>query len=143
MRSLEQIQPGFWARNITSVVSDARGRVWIGTYGEGLYMWEPGPGPEGRPGRGALRRYSRETGEIGDDWVLAICETPRALYFGTFGAGVSVLDTAGGGWRRLGIADGLSSLDITSIASRPPFVFFGTLGAGVSIYEEAADGAEL
>jgi hypothetical protein len=143
MRSLEQIQPGFTARNVTSVLSDSQGRVWIGTYGEGLFQWQPGSDPGGKPGPGALRRYSRQTGEIGDDWVLAICETPRALYFGTFGAGVSVRDTASETWRRFGIADGLSSLDVTSIAARPPFVFFGTLGAGVSIYEEAADGAEL
>jgi hypothetical protein len=135
MRGLEQLAPGFSARNITSVLADRQGRVWIGTYGEGLFLWTPSDN--------SLARFSRSTGEIGDDWVLAICETPRALYFGTFGAGVSVYQTARGAWGRFGIADGLASLDVTSIAFRPPYVFFGTLGAGVSVYEEAADVPEL
>ena len=135
MRGLEQIVAGFTARNVTSVLADRTGLVWIGTYGEGLYAW--------RPGADALDRFSRDTGEIGDDWVLAISETPRALYFGTFGAGVSVYDSGRDAWRRFGISDGLTSLDITSIAARPPYVFFGTLGAGVCVYEEAADGAEF
>jgi ligand-binding sensor domain-containing protein len=135
MRGLEQIVAGFSARNVTSVLADRKGRVWIGTYGEGLYLWAPDAG--------SLEHFSHETGQVGDDWVLAICETPRALYFGTFGAGVSVLDGEHGAWKRFGIADGLTSLDVTSIAARPPYVFFGTLGAGVCVYEEAADGAEL
>ncbi len=135
MRGLEELVPGFSARNITSVLADSQGRVWIGTYGEGLFLWTPSDS--------TLVRFSRATGEIGDDWVLAICETPRALYFGTFGAGVSVYESSRGAWRRFGISDGLSSLDVTSIASRPPYVFFGTLGAGVCVYEEAADGPEL
>lgn len=135
MRGLDQIVPSFTARNVTSVLADAEGRVWIGTYGEGLFLWVPG--------QATVRRFSRETGEIGDDWVLAMCETPLALYFGTFGAGVSALDKSRGSWRRFGIADGLASQDVTAIAAREPYVFFGTLGAGVSVYDEAADGAEL
>jgi hypothetical protein len=135
MRGLDQIVPAFTARNVTSVLTDAEGRVWIGTYGEGLFLWTPG--------KGSVRRFSRETGEIGDDWVLAMCETPRALYFGTFGAGVSAFEKSRGAWRRFGIADGLASLDVTAIAARAPYVFFGTLGAGVSVYDEAADGAEF
>jgi len=135
MRGLDQIVPAFTARNVTSVLTDAEGRVWIGTYGAGLFLWTPG--------EGSVRRFSRETGEIGDDWVLAMCETPRALYFGTFGAGVSAFEKSRGAWRRFGIADGLASRDVTAIAARAPYVFFGTLGAGVSVYDEAADGAEF
>ncbi len=135
MRGLDQIVPAFTARNVTSVLADAEGRVWIGTYGEGLFLWTPS--------EGSVRRFSRETGEIGDNWVLAMCETPRALYFGTFGAGVSAFEKSRGTWRRFGIADGLASRDITAIAARAPYVFFGTLGAGVSVYDEAADGAEF
>jgi len=135
MRGLDQIVPAFTARNVTSVLTDAEGRVWIGTYGAGLFLWTPG--------EGSVRRFSRETGEIGDDWVLAMCETPRALYFGTFGAGVSAFEKSRGAWRRFDIADGLASRDVTAIAARAPYVFFGTLGAGVSVYDEAADGAEF
>ena len=98
------------------------GTIWIGTYGEGLCGVDAGdehPAPllEAAP-------------QIADDWILSSCETDRALYFGSFGGGVSVLSKADGSWRRIGIHDGLASLDVPAIAWRPPSVFFGTLGGG-------------
>jgi len=87
-------------------------------------------------------RFTRETGTlVGDDWILSSCETDRALYFGTFGGGVSVLSKADGSWRRIGIREGLGSLDVAAIAWKAPRVFFGTLGRGVSVYDEDEDGA--
>ena len=116
--------------------------MWIATYGDGLYLW--------LPDAGTIRHFSKSTGELGDDWVLAVCETDNAVYFGSFGGGVSVfrkaasLKAAPAGessrWRRIGIPDGLGSLDVSAIACRAPYVFFGTLGAGVSVYDEEADG---
>ena len=134
MSALSEISDSFAADNITTVLPDAEGRVWIGTYGEGLFLWKP-------DGSGLIH-YSRATGQIGDDWVLAGCETDRALYFGSFGGGVSVYSKGSGLWRRLGISDGLASIDVPAIAWRAPFVFFGTLGAGASMYEEGADAAQ-
>ena len=131
MRSLAELAPEFSASNITSVLEDREGRVWIGTYGDGLYLW--------LPGSGKIRHFTRATGELGDDWILAICQTARALYFGSFGGGVSALSNSGT-WRRIGIPDGLRSLDVSAIAWRAPYVFFGTLGAGVNVYDEEADG---
>jgi hypothetical protein len=131
MSALSELVDSFTADNVTTVLPDDTGRVWIGTYGEGLAAW--------RPDTGALVRYTRATGQIGDDWVLAGCETGQALYFGSFGGGVSAYVKATGQWRRLGIADGLASIDVPAIAWRAPFVFFGTLGAGVSVYDEGAD----
>jgi hypothetical protein len=134
MSTLSEKAPAFAAENITAVLPDAEGRVWIGTYGQGLSAW--------RPGSGGVAHYSRATGQLGDDWILAACETDRAIYFGSFGGGVSVFQKGSGSWRRLGISDGLSSIDVPAIAWRAPFVFFGTLGAGVSMYEEGADAAQ-
>jgi len=125
--SLAALHPAFTARNVTTVLPD-RGRVWIGTYGEGLWLWEDG----------TIRRFGRDTGEIGDDWVLASCRVADGIWFGTFGAGASFVGDDGR-WRRLGVADGLPSLDVSAIAWRPPFVFLGTLGAGVCAYWEGAD----
>ena len=122
--------PRFTARNVTTVLVD-RGRVWIGTYGEGLWRWEGG----------TITRYGKDTGEIGDDWVLASCRVAGGVWFGTFGAGASFVGDDGG-WRRLGVADGLPSLDVSAIAWRPPFLFLGTLGAGVCAYWEGADGPQ-
>ena len=142
MKRLSEIVSSFSATNITSVLEDSEGSVWIATYGDGLYLW--------LPDAGTIRHFSKSTGELGDDWVLAVCETDNAVYFGSFGGGVSVfrkaasLKAAPAGessrWRRIGIPDGLGSLDVSAIACRAPYVFFGTLGAGVSVYDEEADG---
>ena len=131
MQTLSEIMPDFASDNITSVLPDSTGRVWIGTYGDGLSLWVPG--------RGSLRRYSKASGEIADDWVLAACETDRGVYFGSFGGGVSAFMKDSGGWKRFGISDGLASADVAAIAWRSPYLFFGTLGGGVSVYNEAAD----
>jgi hypothetical protein len=135
MRQLSDLAPAFSSPNITTILPAADGRIWIGTYGDGLSVWDPDAN--------TIHRYSKDTGEIGDDWVLASVETDRGLYFGTFGGGVSTLPHGSRAWRTIGIADGLAALDITAIEWRAPFLFFGTLGAGVSVYDEAADGAQL
>ncbi|MFI5367419.1 MAG: two-component regulator propeller domain-containing protein, partial [Spirochaetia bacterium] len=132
MSTLAETVPEFTAENIGTILPDSEGRVWIGTYGDGLSMWWPS--------RGTLRHFSKATKEISDDWVLASCETDRALYFGSFGGGVGVYVKETDSWKRLGIRDGLASLDVAAIAWRRPYVFFGTLGAGVSVYDEEADG---
>ena len=132
MSTLAETVPAFTSENIGTILPDSEGRVWIGTYGDGIFMWWPS--------KGTLRHFSKATKEISDDWVLASCETDRALYFGSFGGGVGVYLKETGSWKRLGIRDGLASLDIAAIAWRRPYVFFGTLGAGVSVYDEEADG---
>jgi ligand-binding sensor domain-containing protein len=132
MSTLAEIVPAFTAENIGTILPDSEGRVWIGTYGDGLSMWWPR--------KGTVWHYSKATKEIPDDWVLASCETDRALYFGSFGGGVGVYIKKTGSWRRLGIQEGLASLDIAAIAWHKPYVFFGTLGAGVSVYDEENDG---
>ena len=132
MSTLSEIAPDFTSENITTILPARDGTIWIGTYGEGLWAWIPE--------KNSLHRYSKGA-EIADDWILSGCETDRALYFGSFGGGVSVLSKMDGSWRRIGIHDGLASMDVPAIAWRPPRVFFGTLGGGVSVYDEGADGA--
>jgi ligand-binding sensor domain-containing protein len=132
MSTLAETVPAFTSENIGTILPDSEGRVWIGTYGDGLSVWSPG--------KGTLRHFTKATQEISDDWVLASCETDHALYFGSFGGGVSVYLKETDSWKRLGIRDGLASLDVAAIAWRRPYVFFGTLGAGVSVYDEESDG---
>jgi ligand-binding sensor domain-containing protein len=134
--SLWDGHPEFEGANVTSILRDDNGRTWIGTYGDGLYMLP-------RDG-GKVRHFSKASGEIVDDWVLSACETAMGIYFGSFGGGVSVLDKSSGNWRRIGLGDGLPSLDITAIAAGGSYLFFGTLGAGVCrYYEGGGDGAQF
>ncbi len=133
MSTLSDSLPGFTSENITTILSARDGTIWIGTYGEGLWEWAPEAG--------SVRQHTKDGADITDDWILSSCETDRALYFGSFGGGVSVRFKADGSWRRIGIHDGLASLDVPAIAWRPPSLYFGTLGGGVSVYDEAADGA--
>ena len=133
MSTLADSMPAFTAGNITTILPARDGRIWIGTYGEGLAVWTPAAS--------TLTQYTKADGQIADDWILSSCETDRGLYFGSFGGGVSVLSKTDGSWRRIGIREGLASLDVPAIAWRPPSLFFGTLGGGVSVYDEAADGA--
>jgi ligand-binding sensor domain-containing protein len=133
MSTLAELVPAFSSENITTILPARDGRIWIGTYGEGLWVWNPSGN--------TVRQYTKAGAEIADDWILSSCETDRAVYFGSFGGGVSILSKTDGSWRRIGIHDGLASLDVPTIAWRPPRVYFGTLGGGVSVYDEAADGA--
>jgi tetratricopeptide (TPR) repeat protein len=134
MSTLAELVPSFTTENITTILPARDGRVWIGTYGEGLAVWYPEAG--------TVRLYTRDSGgQIADNWILSSCETDRALYFGSFGGGVSVLSKTDGSWKHIGIRDGLASLDVPAIAWRAPRVFFGTLGGGVSVYDEDEDGA--
>ena len=104
-----------------------------GTYGEGLYRWNR------RENR--IDHFSKASGAITDDWVLCAIRTESGLYFGTFGGGVSrfVAGNEGEGdrWKRIGLRQGLSALDISSATYDPPRVYFGTLGSGVSILDES------
>jgi hypothetical protein len=135
LHGLWEEHPELGGANVTSILRDTDGRTWIGTYGDGLYMLPPDGGK--------LRHFTRAGGEIADDWVLSACQTAKGIYFGTFGGGVSVLDPSGK-WGRIGIREGLPSMDITAIAAVGSYLFFGTLGAGVCRYlEGGGDGAQL
>ena len=134
MSTLAEKVPSFTSENITTVLPARDGTVWLGTYGEGLAAW--------KPDAGKVQQFTRDTSpQIGDNWILSGCETDRALYFGTFGGGVSILSKSDGSWRRVGIREGLASMDVAAIAWKAPSVFFGTLGGGVSVYDEDEDGS--
>ena len=126
--SFDSLNPGLAARNITMLLPQEGKQLWIGTYGGGLYRWQAQTNE--------MVHYSKETGDLGDNWVLCGIETERGLYFGTFGGAISLYDEATDSWRNLGLREGLSSLDISAVSSSPPYLFFGTLGAGISIFNE-------
>lgn len=134
MRSLDAVQAGLEARNVTTILPEPLGTVWIGTYGSGLYRWDRV--------RRRIDSYTRAEGQLADDWVLCAVRAASGLYFGTFGAGLayrpaSISAAEAADFRFLGLRDGLAALDISCAAYLPPYVCFGTLGSGVSLVDES------
>lgn len=127
--SFDSINPDLRARNVITLLPDNEDTLWIGTYGEGLYRWERG--------ENKIEHFSKASGEIADDWVLCAVQAESGLYFGTFGGGVSRFVPESDLWERIGLRQGLSALDISSVTYAAPNLFFGTLGAGLSVLDES------
>lgn len=124
--AFDRINPGIEARNITVLMSQGMDILWIGTYGKGLYRW--------KENSNQILHYSKNSGQIADDWVLSGAKTSRSLYFGTFGGGISFITIKSGKWQGISLEQGLPSLDISALACSPKlagFLFAGTLGGGV------------
>ncbi len=130
--AFDRINPGIEARNITVLMSQGMDILWIGTYGGGLYRWQENSNQ--------ILHYSKNSGQIADDWVLSGVKTSRSLYFGTFGGGISFISIKSGKWQGISLEQGLPSLDISVLACSPKlagFLFAGTLGGGVVRLNEA------
>jgi len=130
--AFDRINPGVEARNITMLLAQGMDTLWIGTYGRGLYQWQEK--------NNQIMHYSKSSGQIADDWVLSGVKTERALYFGTFGGGISFIFLNSGKWQRIGLNQGLPSMDISVLAYLPApagSLFAGTLGGGVIELNEA------
>lgn len=120
-------------QNVTAALPDTDGTTWIATYGNGLFA----------SSGDRIDHFTHAGGQIGDDWVLALCQTPNAIYAGSLGGGVSVFSKSEHTWGIIDIAQGLPSADVTSIAYIAPYLYFGTLGGGVVRYLEVARGAAM
>ncbi|KKK54524.1 hypothetical protein LCGC14_3083830, partial [marine sediment metagenome] len=130
--AFDRINPGVEARNITMLLAQGMDTLWIGTYGRGLYRWQEKSNQ--------IVHYSKSFGQIADDWVLSGVKTARALYFGTFGGGISFIFLNSSKWQRIGLNQGLPSLDISVLTYLPApagSLFAGTLGGGVVEINEA------
>ncbi len=130
--AFDRINPGVEARNITMLLAQGMDTLWIGTYGRGLYRWQEKSNQ--------IVHYSKSFGQIADDWVLSGVKTARALYFGTFGGGISFIFLNSSKWQRIGLNQGLPSLDISVLTYLPApagSLFAGTLGGGVVELNEA------
>ncbi len=118
-------------KNITSLLRDGK-YIIGGTYGNGAFIWNTD--------NSEVKTFGREF--LGDPWVLAVTEIEQRYYFGTFGAGLNVLDFKSGEWDRISLAEGIKSADIASmIKDNGGNLWAGTLGGGIikvsgSIYDD-------
>jgi hypothetical protein len=124
-------------RNVRSLARDESGKIWVGTYGNGLYRWDPG--------NNEVTRFAKSTGTLADDFVLAATATPETILVGTFGGGAYRYSLGDGRWTEFNLDTGLKSMEISSLAHSGPFTYFGTLGDGVAVLADslqyAADAA--
>jgi hypothetical protein len=131
VRSFDEINPDLGRQNVTTIVPGPDASLWVGTFGAGLFRWEPN--------RSVVTHYSVATGDLPDDWVLDGAAGEAGIYFGTFGGGVvryAPTASGAGEWLNIGLAQGLPSLDVSVVTAAGGQVYFGTLGAGVAVISE-------
>ncbi len=124
--NLADLCADFTPVNITTFLIENENSLWIGTYGKGLYNWNPKSN--------LLKIFTKENGFLSDDWVLDSGKGRRFLYFGTFGGGVVAFDMLKRVFKVFTLESGLDSMDVSSVAVSRGVVAFGTLGMGISFY---------
>ncbi|MBW3660831.1 MAG: peptidoglycan DD-metalloendopeptidase family protein [Gemmatimonadetes bacterium] len=85
--------PSGWGTHVLTVAAAPDGSVWVGTYGEGIYV--------SRDGRGDVwERLTRDAqGRISWDFVNALAFGPGEVWYGTVGNGWGVSRDGGRTWR--------------------------------------------
>ena len=121
------------AVNVWSLAVDDAGAVWIGTYGTGLYRWDPADDQ--------VSQYFANSGNRDDDFVLSAATAPGSVLFGTFGAGAYRYSVGDAEWTAIGLDSGLTALVITALAQSGPYTYFGTLGGGVAVLADSLEHA--
>jgi len=120
---------------VTSFEDRGDGKVWMGTDGGGLYLFDHGTGE--------LRSVDvRIDGKKADPLsVLALKKTKDGrLYMGTFGNGVIILDPASGKVQHLTMGAGMYDLNANDIycvnEDGKGQVWLGTNGSGVNVLKD-------
>jgi ligand-binding sensor domain-containing protein len=104
--ALWEIEEGLPAQKITAFTEDSSGAFWIGTYGEGLYVWK----------NNRLYQFNaNDDGLISDD-VYALASDKQGRVWAATDAGISLCTMSASGKKQiqnLGIADGLPDEIVT------------------------------
>ncbi|HYG02020.1 MAG TPA: two-component regulator propeller domain-containing protein [Chryseosolibacter sp.] len=114
--------------NIISLFEDESSRLWIGTFDNGLYCYEP------KTGR--ITRYTEQNGIVNNN-ILSIAGKGSTIWIATLG-GVSKIET-GSGFRveNFTTESGLGSNFIYKVfIDRQDRVWFGTDGRGVTLLND-------
>ena len=132
-------------RTYTRLSFDESGRLWVGDHGNGLFRWDPDSDE--------ITRFTKGSGSLGDDFVLAATAAPGTVLFGTHGGGAYRYALNGGGWTHFDMTavvdcpprHGMGANEIRAVAQTGPFAYFGTQGCGVAVLADslqyAADAA--
>jgi murein DD-endopeptidase MepM/ murein hydrolase activator NlpD len=82
-----------WGTHVLAVAERPDGSVWVGTYGQGIYVSRDGTGKEWQNLR------SRDSSDISWDFVNAIAFGEGEVWYGTIGNGWGVSRDGGATWR--------------------------------------------
>ncbi|WP_093207779.1 ligand-binding sensor domain-containing protein [Siphonobacter aquaeclarae] len=105
---------------VRTIYEDSRNRVWLGTYHNGLHMYQPG--------KMTIRSYSRRDGFAGDN-IMGILEDKKGQLWLSTGNGLSSLDPQSQTIRNYNTVDGLASNEFkpnAAFASPVGDFFWGT-----------------
>lgn len=86
--SLSQTQQPFSTRGISALFEDSKQRMWIGTNGDGLYLWQDGRLSHFMP---SADRYSLPSDKIYD----IVADKQGRIWIGTYGGGLCLLQESG------------------------------------------------
>ncbi|HCV43096.1 MAG TPA: histidine kinase, partial [Bacteroidetes bacterium] len=82
--------------NVTAITGEERGKLWFGTYGDGLCQYEPSTGE-----CVWFHRKVGDTTSLNGDWVLSLLiDTKGELWVGTWGTGLGRFNRSNGTFRR-------------------------------------------
>ncbi len=122
--------------NAISLFEDKFGNIWIGTYGQGLYVY--------RPATGAVRHISVQDGLV-DGNIFSIDGVGQYVWLATLGGATEIkygADILKGGelaFRTIDQGDGLGANFIYKVfIDSQERVWFGTDGKGVSVLENGS-----
>lgn len=112
-------------RYINKVYSDASGKIWVGTYGNGIYLGD----------QNGFRPFTAN-GEIKASEIYEIYQDPKGnFWFGTLSSGIYKYEPLGKNVVHISEKDGLSNNHVRSIiCDREGNYWFGTSGGGVCHY---------
>lgn len=120
---------GLPVQPITAFAQDASGACWIGTYGEGLYVWK-----ENR-----LYQFNTADDGLSSDDIYALAPDAEGRIWAATDAGISICSMPVKGQKKvlkLGAAEGLPDQIITALCpDNPGKMWIGTHDYGICAYD--------
>jgi ligand-binding sensor domain-containing protein/serine phosphatase RsbU (regulator of sigma subunit) len=111
---------------VLSIAGDEEGNLWLGTWGLGLFKFDPGSG----------KKESYLSEELGNT-VLSLRQEKGILWIGTYADGLFILDTKTKEVKRFTEEEGLSSNNISTIyKDSKQNIWLGTDGGGAICVKE-------
>ena len=112
---------------ISTLLEDSRGRVWIGTLEKGIQILDTATG--------LVKLYNHEHG-LSDDQIQYMAEYNGRVILSTQKGGIEIIDTSMKKIERIGMAQGLATANITAIEKdKENNIWLGGRGNGIDVLD--------